>query len=215
MLQQFDVRPREDLVQGICEPGSPQPSLHGRDSHVFIEVPDLNCGRIESGHKVSEHLVFSLFEGEKTVRGSRRLPAGAEVGHERMLELSERVDTPRAKARVPGSSGFTECRREADAEEGIGCPLDHHESLVALQMVSWVSGAVVRLYMRYLEPTMDRLVEDKSGERLGGPKVDIVRRLLTIHLELGEPTVDFFEPAFVVVQPSVLRNPKSRTSRRM
>ena len=52
--------------------------------------------------------------------------------------------------------------------------------------------------MRHLEPTRDQFVEDKSGERLGDPKVDVVRRLLTIHLELDKPTVDFFEPTFVV-----------------
>ena len=79
-------------------------------------------------------------------------------------------------------------------------------------MVNWVGGAVVRLHMRHLEPTRNRLVEDESGERLGGLKVDVVRRLLSIHLELGKPTVDFFEPTFVVVDPSVLGDPKGRVS---
>ena len=36
----------------------------------------------------------------------------------------------------------------------------------------------------------------------------IVRRLLSVHLELGKPTVDFFEPTFVVIDPPVLGDPK-------
>ena len=88
-----------------------------------------------------------------------------------------------------------------------------HESLVALQMVNWVGGAVVRLHVWHLEPIGDRFIEDKSGERLGGLKVNIVRGLLSVHLQLDEPTVDFFEPAFVVVGPSVLRDPGGGVSR--
>ena len=96
------------------------------------------------------------------------------MGHERMLELSEGVDTSWAEARVSGPGSFTECDRKVDAKEGIGCPLNCHESLVALQMVNWVGGAVVWLHRRHLEPTRDRFVEDKSRERLGGPEVDVV-----------------------------------------
>ena len=55
--------------------------------------PNLKRGRVESRHEVSERLVFSLFEGKEAVRGSWRLPAGAEVGHERVLELPKGVDT--------------------------------------------------------------------------------------------------------------------------
>ena len=113
------------------------------------------------------------------------------------------MDTFRAESGVPGPGSSAECGGEADAKEGISCPLDCHESLVALQMVNWVGGAIVRLHVRHLEPTRDRLIEDESGERLGGPKVDVVRRLLAIHLELSESTVDFFKPMFVVVGPSV------------
>ena len=80
-------------------------------------------------------------------------------------------------------------------------------------MVDWVGRAIVRLHMGHLEPTKNRLVEDESGERLGGLKVDIVRRLLSVHLELGKPTVDFFEPTFVIVDLSVLGDPRGRISR--
>ena len=91
--------------------------------------------------------------------------------------------------------------------------MNRHKSFVALQVINWVGGAVVRLHMRHLEPTEDRFVEDELGERLDGPEVDVVRRLLTIRLELGKPMVNFFELMFVVIQPSVLRNPRSRIFR--
>ena len=53
--------------------------------------------------------------------------------------------------------------------------------------------------MGHLEPTKDRFIEDESEERLGGSKVDVVRRLLTIGLELSKPMVDFLELALIVV----------------
>ena len=89
------------------------------------------------------------------------------------------------------------------------------KSLVALQMVNWIGRAVVGLHMRHLEPIRDRLIEDESGERLGGLKVDVVQGLLSVHLELGKPTVDFFEPTFVVIGPSVLGDSRGRVSRRI
>ena len=82
-------------------------------------------------------------------------------------------------------------------------------------MVNWVGGAIVGLHMGHLEPTRNRLIEDESGERLGGLEVDIVRGLLSVHLQLDKPTVDFFELAFVVVGPSVLGDPGGRVFRRI
>ena len=80
-------------------------------------------------------------------------------------------------------------------------------------MINWVGGAVVGLHMRHLEPTRNRLIEDESEKKLDGLKVDVVRGLLSVHLQLGKPTVDFFEPAFVVVGPSALGDPGGGVSR--
>ena len=84
------------------------------------------------------------------------------------------MDTFRAKVRVPSPGSFAECGGKANAKEGIGCPLDCHESLVALQMVNWIGGAIVRLYMRHLEPTGDRFIEDESRKRLDDLEVYVV-----------------------------------------
>ena len=35
-------------------------------------------------------------------------------------------------------------------------------------------------------------------------KVEVIRRLLTVHLKLDESTVDFLKLTFVVVEPSVV-----------
>ena len=104
------------------------------------------------------------------------------------------------------------CGGEADAEKSVGCPLNRHESFIALEVVDWVGGAVVWLHVRHFEPTGNRLIEDQSRERLGGLEVDVVRRLLAVHLQLGESAVDLLEPSLVVVRSSMLGDPRSGAS---
>ena len=96
------------------------------------------------------------------------------MGYERMFQLFEGVDTFRPKPRVLGPRSFPKCSREADAQEGVGCFLDCHEGLVTLEVINWIGGTVIGLHMRHLEPSRDRFVQNKSGERLGGIEIEVV-----------------------------------------
>ena len=65
------------------------------------------------------------------------------MGHERVLELPEGMDTARSKTGVPSPGSLAERGGKADAEKSVGCPLDRHESFIALQMVNQVGEAII------------------------------------------------------------------------
>ena len=83
-------------------------------------------------------------------------------------------------------------------------PLDHNESLVALQMVNQIDEAIIWLHLWHLESKWDRLIQNALRERLSNVEVKIVGGPSAIHLELGELTVDLLKLAFIVVEPSLL-----------
>ena len=97
---------------------------------------------------------------EKAVRSSWHPSVGAEVCHKRLFELLERMDSLWLKSEVPCSGNFSESNQKSDIEEGIGCSLKKHESLVALKMIERINGAIMWLHLRYLEPTRNRFVEN-------------------------------------------------------
>ena len=96
------------------------------------------------------------------------------MGHKRMLQLPEGVNTFRSKPGVPRLSSFSKHSREVDAQEGVGCSLDCYESLIALEMIDWVGETVIGLHMRHLELSRNWFAQNKSGERLGGMKIEII-----------------------------------------
>ena len=130
-----------------------------------------------------------------------------------MFELSKRIDASRLKFEIPGSSSFPKSYREVDAHKDIDCPLNHHESLVALKMVNRVGGAIVWLHLWHLELRWNRLIQDVLGKKLCGVKVVVVGRLPTFHLKLSKLAIDFLKLAFIVIESPLLKNSESGSSR--
>ena len=135
------------------------------------------------------------------------------MSHEGIFELSERIDAFRLKSEISGSSSFSKNHRKVDAQEDVGCPLNRHESLVALKVVDRIGGAVVWLHLWHLELRWNRLVQDVLGKRLCGMKVVVIERLLTFHLKLSKSAIDFLKLAFVVVESPLLGNSEGGSSR--
>ena len=72
-------------------------------------------------------------------------------------------------------------------------------------MINWVSGAVVWLYLRYLESRWNWLIQDALRERLGSVKVIVVGGLPTFHLKSSKLAIDLLELVLVVIEPPLLR----------
>lgn len=51
-----------------------------------------------------------------------------------------------------------ECGWEGNAEEGIGSPLDSHESLITFQVVDRVHGPIVGIHLGYAESAGDQFL---------------------------------------------------------
>ena len=93
--------------------------------------------------------------------------------------------------------------------------MDHNESLIALQMVDWIDGAIIWLHLQYLESRRNRFIQDVLRERLGSMKVIIVGGLPTFHLKSDKLAVDLLEFALVVIEPSLPGQSRDRILRRI
>ena len=135
-LQKFSISLGVVLVQWVSEPGISQTLLHGRDSHILVEVPDLEHGGVKTCYEGPKGFFLSLFDREEGIKSSWHPPIGAEVSHEGVFKLLKKVDAFWSEPKIPGSSSLLKDGREANTHESIICPLDHQESLIALKMIT-------------------------------------------------------------------------------
>ena len=75
-----------------------------------------------------------------------------------LVELIEGADAPWTKSRVLSSSCLPKDCREGHTEEDIDRALDHHESLIALQIIDEVGEAIVWLHLWHLEASQNGLI---------------------------------------------------------
>ena len=88
--------------------------------------------------------------------------------------------------------------------------MDHYESLIALQIINWIGGAVIWLHLRHLELRQDWLVQDTLRERLDSVEVVVIEGLSTFYLKSDKLVVNLLELALVVVEPPLLKKSKDR-----
>ena len=111
------------------------------------------------------------------------------------------INTIWLKFKASCSDNFLKSKQKENIKEGVECPLKKDESLVALKMSEWVSGAVIWLHLQYLESIKNQFIENLSRERRMGADAELIDGILIIYLKLIHSVIQLPQFVVMLIQP--------------